>query len=72
MLTADLPVGKIMRCLMYGRSYGDHFRAQVEFRDIPAAVRARLATLDYSAAERQCPQNMPIGRLMAEALEELS
>lgn len=72
MLAAAVPVGKIMRCLMYARSYGDHFRAQVEFRDIPAPVRARLATLDYSAAERQCPQNMPIGRLMAEAVEELS
>ena len=72
MLVAAVPVGKIMRCLMYARSYGDHFRAQVEFRDIPAPVRARLAELDYSAAERRCPQNMPIGRLMAEALEELS
>jgi hypothetical protein len=57
---------------MYARSYGDHFRAYVEFRDIPASVRGRLATLDYSAAERQCPQNMPIGRLMAEAVEELA
>ena len=72
MLAAAVPVGKIMRCLMYARSYGDHFRAQVEFRDIPASVRARLATLDYSAAERRCPQNMPIGRLMAEAVEEFS
>jgi hypothetical protein len=72
MLAADVPVGKIMRCLMYARSYGDHFRAQVEFRGIPDSVRAQLAALDYSAAERQCPQNMPIGRLMAEALEELS
>lgn len=57
---------------MYVRSYGDHFRARTEFRDIPDSVRTRLATLDYTAAERQCPQNMPIGRLMAEALEELS
>jgi hypothetical protein len=72
MLAADVPVGKIMRCLMYGRSYGDHFRAQVEFRDIPESVRARLATLDYSAAEHQCPQSMPIGRLIAEAVEEFS
>jgi len=71
-LAAAVPVGKIMRCLMYARSYGDHFRAQVEFRDIPAAVRDRLGTLDYAAAEHQCPQNMPIGRLMAEALAELS
>lgn len=71
-LTATVPVGKIMRCLMYSRSYGEHFRARVEFRDIPDSVRARLATLDYSAAERRCPQNMPIGRLMAEAVEEFS
>ncbi len=72
MLAAAVPVGKIMRCLMYARSYGDHFRAQVEFRAIPASVRTQLATLDYSAAERRCPQNMPIGRLMTEAVEELS
>lgn len=72
MVAAAVPVGKIMRCLMYARSYGDHFRAGVEFRDIPASVRALLSTLDYSAAERRCPQNMPIGRLMAEAMEELS
>jgi predicted aldo/keto reductase-like oxidoreductase len=71
-LSADVPVGKIMRCLMYSRSYGDHFHAQVEFRDIPASVRNQLASLDYSAAERQCPQNMPIGRLMVEAAQELS
>ena len=72
LLAADVPVGKIMRCLMYARSYGDHFRARVEFHDIPAGIRARLATLDYSAAERQCPQDMPIGRLMTEAAAELS
>ena len=72
MLAAAVPVGKIMRCLMYARSYGDHFRAQVEFHDIPDSVRVQLASLDYTAAERQCPQNMPIGRLMAEAVEELS
>jgi len=72
LLAADVPVGKIMRCLMYARSYGDHFRARVEFHDIPAEVRDQLATLDYAAAERHCPQNMPIGRLMAEAADELS
>lgn len=72
MLSAAVPVGKIMRCLMYSRSYGDHFHAQVEFREIADSVRAQLATLDYSEAERQCPQNMPISRLMAEAAKELS
>ena len=71
-LAEAVPVGKIMRCLMYARSYGDHFRAHVEFRDIPDSVRVRLAVLDYTSAERLCPQSMPIGRLMAEAAEELS
>ena len=71
-LAAMVPVGKIMRCLMYARSYGDHYRAQVEFRDIPGSIRGRLTALDYTAAERKCPQNMPIGRLMAEAVEEFS
>lgn len=71
-LSAAVPIGKIMRCLMYSRSYGDHFRAQVEFGDIPESIRTRLAALDYSAAERLCPQSMPIARLMAEAAEELS
>lgn len=71
-IAADVPVGKIMRCLMYSRSYGDHFRARVEYRDVPESVRARLADLDYQAAEQHCPQQMPIARLMAEAREELS
>ncbi len=71
-LSQDIPVGKIMRCLMYSRSYGDHFRARVEFRDIPASIRSQLGALDYTAAEHQCPQNMPIARLMAEAVAELS
>lgn len=72
LLAHPVPVGKIMRCLMYTRSYGDHFRARVEFGGIPEPVRNRLADLDYSAAEHRCPQNMPIARLMAEAVEELS
>ncbi|MCG8615745.1 MAG: aldo/keto reductase [Desulfobacterales bacterium] len=71
-LDVSVPVGKIMRCLMYKRSYGDHFRAHVEFHDVPSSVRGRLAGLDYSQAERMCPRNMPIARLMAEAAEELS
>jgi len=28
--------------------------------------------LDYTAAEARCPQRMPIGRLMREALIELA
>jgi hypothetical protein len=31
-----------------------------------------MAKADYSAAEQRCPQKMAIGKLMQEALKELS
>ena len=67
-IEGKVPIGDVMRYLMYCRSYGDRNRAVVEFKKIPANVRNQLAGLDYSAAERQCPQKMEIGKLMREAL----
>jgi hypothetical protein len=32
----------------------------------------QMSVADYSLAEQMCPQKMPIGRLMKEALRELS
>jgi hypothetical protein len=71
-LDQQAPIGDIMRCLMYDRSDGESQPASAEFRSIPHGVRRRLLALDYTAAERQCPQKMAIGRLMREALQELS
>lgn len=68
----DVPIGDVMRYLMYCRSYGDRHFAMAEFDKIPQKIRGRLATTDYSKAERRCPQNMAIGRLMKEAIKELS
>jgi hypothetical protein len=31
-----------------------------------------MAAVDYAPAEERCPQGMPIGRLMREALLELA
>jgi hypothetical protein len=56
---------------MYSRSYGDRNHAIALFRDIPEKVRAKIASLDYSSAEKRCPQKMAIGNLMREALKEL-
>ena len=58
--------------MMYCRSYGDRDHAAAEYRKIPPQIRARLTGIDYSAAERKCPQKMAIGRLMQEAADELS
>jgi uncharacterized protein len=66
-LDHQVPVGDVMRCLMYHRSYGDQELARTVFQGIPEPVRRSLAALDYAPAEQVCPHGMPIGRLMQEA-----
>jgi hypothetical protein len=70
-LAAPVPVGRIMRYLMYCRSYGNQDFARSRFRALPAETRAAMTRIDYAAAEARCPQHMPIGRLMREASTEL-
>ena len=66
-LSARVPVGQIMRCLMYDQAYGKYETAAECFRNIDSETRFRLRQVDYVAAERRCPQGMPIARLMHEA-----
>jgi predicted aldo/keto reductase-like oxidoreductase len=68
----EVPIGKVMRYLMYSRSYGDRDRARRKFQRIPVEVRQRMRTVDYTAAEEICPQKMRIVRLIHDALDELS
>jgi hypothetical protein len=67
-----VPIGDVMRCLMYGRSYADRDYAVTEFKNIPENSRRQLVALDYSLAEQKCPRNIPIGKLIKAAVEELS
>jgi uncharacterized protein len=72
--TQGLPVPEVMEMLMYARSYGaTNLKAMAvqSFARIPAAIRARLSGGDFAKAEAQCPQRMPIARLMKEACLEL-
>jgi predicted aldo/keto reductase-like oxidoreductase len=71
-ITGNPPIGKIMRYLMYSRQYGEHDHACQRFKNIAPDIRRRMNDLDYSLAEKRCPQKMPIGRLIREAGEELS
>jgi predicted aldo/keto reductase-like oxidoreductase len=71
-LAEAVPVGRVMRYLMYDRSYGIRDHARSRFRALPAGTRAALARLDYAAAEARCPRGLPIGRLMREAAAELA
>ncbi len=71
-ITGEVPVGKVMRYLMYSRSYGEHDHACERFRNIAPSIRRQMDNLDYALAEQRCPQKMPIGRLMRQAGKELS
>jgi len=65
-------VSDIMRYLMYYNSYGQHDRAKKLFAQIPAKIRSRLLTTDFSPAEARCPQHLPVGKLIAEAVTKLA
>ncbi len=70
---ADLPyVSDIMRYLMYYNSYGDEKIAKELFRQIPVNVRRRLTKTNYALAEARCPQNLPIAKLVSEAVDKLA
>ncbi|UCC22562.1 MAG: aldo/keto reductase, partial [Planctomycetota bacterium] len=65
-------INNIMRYLMYYNSYGERQDARELFAKIPQNVRDKLLSVDYSQAEARCPQHLPIGRLMAEAVSKLA
>jgi predicted aldo/keto reductase-like oxidoreductase len=65
------PIADVMRLLMYARSYGDTPRARAELAALGAPARAALARANYQLAEACCPQQLPIARLMHEALQQL-
>jgi predicted aldo/keto reductase-like oxidoreductase len=66
-LATPVPVGDVMRYLMYYHDYGDRDRARTLFAELPTETRSRLDRVDYSPAEERCPQRIAIGRLMREA-----
>jgi predicted aldo/keto reductase-like oxidoreductase len=70
-VVGEIPIGDVMRYLMYARSYGDRQRARANFQKIPQRVRQQMEGVDYGPAEKKCPRNMAIGSLMSEALDEL-
>jgi predicted aldo/keto reductase-like oxidoreductase len=71
-VTAEVPIGDVMRYLMYARSYGNHKKASDHFKKIPQKIREQMVHLDYASAEQKCPRKMAIGKLMRDAVEEFS
>lgn len=69
-VVGKVPICDIMRYHMYDQSYGHLDWARAHFKDIPSQVRRRIAEADFREAERRCPQNMPIAKLMRRAVED--
>ena len=70
-MAAEVPIGDVMRYLMYCNSYDNYALAADGFSKIPQKIRKQIARLDYSAAESRCPYGLPIARLMREAEKKL-
>lgn len=68
-LCHQVPVGDVMRALMYHRNYGDHELARTVFHQLPETARRGLASFNYAAAEQACPHGLPIAQWMREAGE---
>ena len=64
-----VPVSDVMRCLMYYRDYGDRDVARSVFSGLAQDMGDRLAVVDFSEADRVCPQGLKISALMREAKE---
>jgi aryl-alcohol dehydrogenase-like predicted oxidoreductase len=67
-----VPVNDVMRCLMYYRDYGDRELARSVFAGLSEEARSQLTEVDYSKAEKVCPQGLAIATLMAEASDLLA
>ncbi|MCE5336060.1 MAG: aldo/keto reductase [Desulfobacteraceae bacterium] len=71
-VAGDVPVSDVMRCLMYYREYGDRELAREVYAGLPREARQKLTEIDYTNAEKICPQGLAIAALMREASELLA
>jgi hypothetical protein len=67
----DVPISDILRCSMYAHGYGSRDTALSLFHALPAGARENVFKADYSKAEKSCPQNIQIGRVLKRACEDL-
>ena len=68
----DVPISDIMRCAMYHNSYGDRDTALRLFSEIPENVRSNILRANYFKAEKYCPQNIRIGKVLKQTCDDLT
>ncbi len=67
-----VPIGDVMRCLMYANSYDDRDRAGAIFGGLSKQSLKDMTGIDYTLAEKRCPQKIAIGKIMGKAAEVLT
>ena len=65
---APVSIGTTMRYLMYHDVYGEPDNAQRLWAELPAEQR-RLSGIDFSGANRACPNGIDVARHMRRAAE---
>jgi predicted aldo/keto reductase-like oxidoreductase len=60
-------ISDVMRSLMYQNKYGDARLAKELFTEVQAKAKCRIGSVDYSAAEKICPNGNKISQLMLDA-----
>ncbi len=68
----DIPISDILRYSMYNHSYGDRDRALKLFNVLPKDIKANILKANYSKAEKYCPQQIQIGKVMKKTYEDLA
>jgi len=66
-VNGKVPISDIMRYLMYNRCYNQNDLARQMHGTLPPGLKRQIKSTDFSTAERKCPQNMAIAKLMKEA-----
>jgi hypothetical protein len=68
----DVPISDILRYAMYQHSYFDRKMAHRLFGELSRDVKSNILKADYSMAEKFCPQNIQIGKVLKKAYRDLT
>jgi predicted aldo/keto reductase-like oxidoreductase len=67
-----VPISDVLRCSMYYNGYGDRDKALALFNVLPTEQKANIVKTDYTKAEKNCPQNIQIGKVLKKIHADLS
>ena len=71
-INLDIPICDILRYCMYDCSYGDRKMASGLFNMLTTEVKENILKANYSIAEKYCPQNLRIGKVLKKAYADLA